>query len=385
MKVALINFILKNQMFKKGISPEIELLLCYARTDRDSLTAEKIDYLLQKHINWDYLVTIADEHRIMPLLYWNLKNTNPEAIPKKVFNLLETYFHTNALRNILLTKELSKIINLFKENDIAAIPFKGPVLAASIYKNLALRQFGDLDIIVQKENMLKAQNLLLSQGYIMQRKAEEKLCLTEANQNIYLQSQFRYDEWYWKTLDDKTLFGARVELHWETTAKHIIFPLNPQKLWQHFDVVSISGMDFPTLAAEELLVILCLNYSKDHWKQLKMICDIAELIRTHQQMDWKRVIEHASSLRRKRTLFLGLSLVQALLKAKLPDEILHKMPTDSVVKSLTEQVCTRIFPNCGYHPGIIENTIFNFRLRETLQDKIRYVVFSTIKIFGQHK
>ena len=372
------NLTLKNQGSEKGIAPETELLISCVRTDIDPLTAEKINRLLQKDINWTYLVDRANDHRVMPLLYWTLKHTNIRAIPEVVLNQLKIYFNANALRNILLTQELYKILNIFQKNDIPAIPFKGPVLAASVYNNLALRQFSDLDIIIKKDFCLKAQNLLLSEGYVLQRKEHH---LTETNQNNYLHSQHRYDEWYWKTLDINTLFGARVEIHWETTRKHIIFPLNPEKLWDNLESISISGMTFPSLPPEDLLPILCVNYSKDHWTQLKMICDIAELIRSHPKMNWEKVIEHANSLGRERTLLVGLFLAHDLFGTALPKKIWQKMQTDPGANSLSKQVRERLFPNCGYDPGWIEKMLFNVRLRENLQDKVRYILFSTVKIF----
>jgi hypothetical protein len=61
--------------------PEIQLLLCCARTDVDPERAEQIRALLGGAIDWTYLMQTALQHRVMPLLYWNLHNTCPEAVP----------------------------------------------------------------------------------------------------------------------------------------------------------------------------------------------------------------------------------------------------------------------------------------------------------------
>lgn len=114
-----------------------------------------------------------------------------------------------------------------------------------------------------------------------------------------------------------------------------------------------------------------------------MICDIARLIHCRSELDWKQVINYANSLRRIRTLFVGLFLVQNILGVKLPQEIYEKMQKDEVAKSLSEQVQKRLFQNQGCDPGILEKTFFNLKLRETLQDKARYTRFSSTKVLEQ--
>jgi hypothetical protein len=89
-------------------------------------------------------------------LYQSLNTTCPEAVPKANLAQLRNYFHANAQRNLFLTQELLKLLTLFKTNGISAIPYKGPVLAVAVYGNLALRQFGDLDILVHKRDVLRA-------------------------------------------------------------------------------------------------------------------------------------------------------------------------------------------------------------------------------------
>ena len=65
-----------------GIRPEIELLLCCARTCMDSRRAERLRTLLRKDIDWTYLLQMALRQGIMPLLYINLNSTCPDAVPK---------------------------------------------------------------------------------------------------------------------------------------------------------------------------------------------------------------------------------------------------------------------------------------------------------------
>ena len=148
-----------------GIRPEAELLLCCARTRMDPETADRIKALLQQGIDWEYLIQTALPHGMLPLLYWSLNSTCPERVPKDFLERLRSHFYANARHNLVLTAELLKLLGLLKTQQIPAIPFKGPVLAASVYGNLSLREFADLDILVRSKDALRAKDLLLSLGY----------------------------------------------------------------------------------------------------------------------------------------------------------------------------------------------------------------------------
>ena len=125
--------------------PEAELLLCCARIRMDSKNAARITVLLRQELNWDYLLTLAQYHGVLPLIYWHLRATWPEAVPAVSLDDLRDHFHANAQYNLLLTGALLKLLRLFEAHNIPAMPFKGPVLTAMAYGNITLRQFSDMD------------------------------------------------------------------------------------------------------------------------------------------------------------------------------------------------------------------------------------------------
>ena len=57
------------------------------------------------------------------------------------------------------------LLELFEQNQIPAVPYKGPALSVGIYGKLSLRQFADLDILVPEKNVGKATELLIDRGY----------------------------------------------------------------------------------------------------------------------------------------------------------------------------------------------------------------------------
>lgn len=327
---------------------EIELLLCCTRIYIDEPKAERIRVLLQENINWQYLVEIAIRHGLTSLLYWNLKTTGAEFVPQLQLTLLQDYFYRNNHRNFALTKELLNLLRLFEVNKITALPFKGPILAASVYGNVALRLISDLDILVHERDFSKSVDLLISQGYQSRTEVPWESHLIRGN-GLY-----------------------NVDLHREIIApKHVSCSLSFDYLWENIETFSLAGTTVPNFSPEVGLLILCLNGSKDCWQKLNRICDVAELIRTHQGMNWERVMEKATTLRCKRLIFLGLFLAVSLLDTTIPEEIWRQVQSDSVVRSLATEVSEQLFSDTIKPVGEVEKTIFHMRVREHMQDRVR--------------
>jgi hypothetical protein len=103
--------------------------------------------------------------RISSLLYRRLYSLCPGKIPPTVLDYLRNGYLMRSARNLLLTTELLKILDLFDSEGIPAVPFKGPVLAAQLYEDAALREFNDIDILVPRQNAFKALRMLQYLGY----------------------------------------------------------------------------------------------------------------------------------------------------------------------------------------------------------------------------
>src|SRR5215212_4710817 len=203
---------------------EDELLLCCARTSRPPEMVIRIEALLRRNMDWEYLLRTAGRHGVAPLLYWHLDATCPEAVPEDILNHLREHFRANTLRNLSLTAELLRILNAFGERGIPAVPYKGPALAASVYGNLALREFGDLDILVHRRDVLRAKEVLTSMGY------QARYRLTPAQEAAFLRSECEHPF----ERDGESI----VELHWGITDRHF-FPLDNEHFWENVEEVPL--------------------------------------------------------------------------------------------------------------------------------------------------
>jgi hypothetical protein len=344
---------------QRGTRPEDDLLRYCARMRIDSENGERIELLLRKELDWPYLSQKALRHGLMPLLYRNLKSTCPNAVPEAVLGQLRQYFLANAARNLFLTEELLELLHLFEAHGIPAIPYKGPVLAASIYGDLTLRQVSDLDILIRKEDMLEARDLLVPLGY------RPQFELTHAQAAAYQRSQYEF-------LLIRNKGRLTVELKWEIVDRFFSFPMDYECLWGRLKPISLDGKEVLTFSPEDLLLILCVHGAKHLWTNLIWVCDVAELVRLYRGLDWEWVMKQASAVGSQRMLFLGLFLARSLLDAPLPEEIRKQVEAEPMVKRLAKQVEQRIFHESDGLPGLWETSLFHLKGRERLKDRIWY-------------
>ncbi len=353
-----------------GTRCETKLIVCCARTQIDELTSEKIKALLQQDIDWKYVIQSATYHKVMPLLYQNLNTVCPKLVPQNVLAYLQQSFQKNAARNLFLTMELLRILNIFECQGITAIPIKGAILASSVYGNLALRRFCDLDILVRQKDAIKARDILVSEGY------ESSYNFTREQEVARLKSPYCKDNNYFHK-DSR----INIDFHWQLLQRYLSFPLDHERLWERHTFASIAGKKVIHLSAEDNLLFLCVHGSRDRWRNLSLICDIAELIRIYPNINWRQVIEQARILGCNRRLLLGLFLANNLLGTDLPEEILQKIAEEVEIKFLAIKVYQEMFQHSYETPSLIERSLFDIRIREYLQDKIKYCVYQSVLTF----
>ncbi len=330
------------------------MLLCCARLRLTPEAESRILMLMQTPLDWNYLIQASFRHAVVPLLYRHLKDVASAPVSGDIGKRLEEECRANTVWNLLLTSELTKILALLEGQGILAVPFKGPALAAFVYGGISLRQFGDLDLFLRREDLPQAKRLLIAQGY------EPEISLSEGREQAYLKSQYHY-------VMVNRADRVQVELHWEFTPKYLHFPLASMGLWDRLERRTLAGREVFDFSPEDLLLILCVHGTEHGWERLGWICDVAELI-AHREISWSKVFGLAKKLGCERMLSLGVFLSADLLGASIPDDLLQRLQSDKVVRSLARYVWRNLFSKANFFSDIF----FQLGARERLRDKLRY-------------
>jgi hypothetical protein len=323
-------------------SPEQDLLLLSGRSHLHPEAVPDIRRRLNEQVDWEKLGDLALVHGVTPLVYARLVRPFPELIPERVVNSLRDKFIANARKNFFVTAELLRLLELFALRDIVAIPFKGPVLAASVYGDIGLREFGDLDIFVKKTQIAAAASLLLSHGYILQSLGSPAVDygLEEEVQDDPVAAYLGPKYYVFVHRDHR----MRVDLQWRLTQDYFSFPIELLDATGQLIQVDILDQKVLTFGATDLLLVLCAHGAKHQWQRLKWICDVAEVLRAYNnQIDWDRMEKKASQRGIKRMLSLGLFLSKELLDAPVPPEFLATIGDVSRKRKLARKATQTLF------------------------------------------
>ena len=116
---------------------------------------------------WDKFVKIGSSHYVIPALYYKLKQRDYlRLLNDELVSYLEEIYSQNLKRNLELVKEVNEISNTLKSNNIDHVFLKGAALVSSIYKDsLGIRMVGDIDILINNDQILKARSILENHGY----------------------------------------------------------------------------------------------------------------------------------------------------------------------------------------------------------------------------
>ena len=342
---------------------EMQLLLCCARVRLTSHRA-RIRGLLTGQIDWTHLWSLAGQHGMLPLLALHL-HEYADVVPAAVLVQLREYGLSNALNSLRAAAELLEILRLFETEEIPAVAYKGPVMAVQLYGNTALRQVGDLDILVRKRDVPKARALLLANAY------RSSYQLSTRNQVFRLAK--RYSE------DFCGPNGAHMELHWAFTNRDVRFALSLEDVMPRLGTIPVGGGDAATFSREDLLVILCVHGAKHRWDRLEWTCGVAELLRTPEPLNWRLILDRAAILGSRRMLILGVFLAHDLLGAPLPGHVLGQVQRDRWTTILSAEVRNRLFAATGGNTGVfvdmLSRNLFQLPLQDRVWDRVRYLFY----------
>jgi len=330
-----------SEHFSQPLNIESRLLVLCARRYVEKEAAEEIRRILQGGVDWECFLQLAFDHKIVPLINRNLESIASTGIPDLVRSELKRQIHIDIQRNLSLTRELLYILGLFEQLGIPAIPYKGPVLANSIYRDLSARSFGDIDILVRERDVLGAMKLLTSNGYEIIRpkniaQADERL------RSAWVRRLVEKSPWAYQVVFWNPERQGIVELHWRLAPKYV-FPRAVSILWEDLQSVTLAVETFPTFSPENLMWLLCLHGTRHRWIELRWLCDINELIRQYPNLNWEDLDTRVEGLGVQRRLYLGLFLAHCIFDTPLPIAVAAQIDRIPSVKVLAREVIDGLF------------------------------------------
>jgi len=138
----------------------------------DILSFEISNSQLEKTIsdpsfNWDSIVKEGSKHYVIPAIYCRLKKKQLlHLLPEDLIRYLQFITSENRQRNEIILIQIHTISKLLNSQNIEHVFLKGSaLLALGCFNDIAERMLGDIDLLVELDQLDKAYQLLCSNSY----------------------------------------------------------------------------------------------------------------------------------------------------------------------------------------------------------------------------
>jgi len=309
--------------------------------------------------DWRLLCSEATRHGISPLLLQHLRRAPAGAVPEDILKDLRQECREENRLSLHLSTQLLRILEHFSARAIPIVPYKGPVLAVEAYGQLGMRPFVDLDFLVHPRDLEKSRRELITLGF------EAFPQLSPARERAFYRAECEC----WFDTPEKSV---PVEIHWAVRERLFSFPMDLDGVFRRTRTIQLCGRTVPTLAPEDLLLILCIHGSKHAWSKLKWLLDLDRLLATYPELDWEALLAQAQVLRSTRLLLFSLATAAEVLGTPLPPRIQEAIQGDRTIASLVRTCAGWLRLPSGQAPGQRAETAVYLRSREAFRDRLRY-------------
>ena len=277
-------------------------------------------------------------HGLGPLFFKRLKQSDARAcVPADEWERLRVAYLAAAGRNMHRYRELRPVLRRLRHSGIPVIVLKGAYLAEAVYGDVALRPMGDVDLLVPRAELPRAQAILLDMGGVHQQTEDiESLCRKRHH------------------LPPVVIRGVTIEIHWTIASPTAPMRIDAAGLLDRARPATIAGVEVLALSPEDLLLHLCLHLGRDHrFKGLKSLCDIDETIRRYgSELDWAQVVRSAREWRAAKYVGLTLHLARRMLGAGVPDDVLERLLPGGLDQQVLETAMESVLTQVDYRPWV---------------------------------
>ena len=339
----------------------LQLAACSVSPTVKHPSKERLDELrtlLQRPVRWKSLFALAEKHGTLPLLYTSLSGVE-EAVPAEEMRRLKQSYQTNLHKALLLSREQIRIVRSLTERGIEVMPYKGLALAEILYDDIALRQSGDIDLLIRPQDLARVRDAVSELGY------RPQLDFSEAEERAYLKSGY-------ECAFDGEAGPNLLELQWAIQPRFYSVDFDMDGLFKRAVTIPVAGHPMKTPSPADLLLVLSVHAAKHVWGRLVWLCDIAQFVR-RPELDWEWIGAQARRLGVERIVRVTMLLANRLLGVEIPAEARNHLGEESRELALVEEILPSIFTGEGYGTESLAYFRLMMRLRERRGDRLRFM------------
>lgn len=344
------------------LTPEARLLcLCAGEPLPEDRKAQILD-IAQKGLNWPLFKDLAFRHRVSALAHKNLSLAAPGAVPPDAAASLRELYFQNLTWNLAAQKDLILLLRTLAESGIAAVPYKGLILAETAYGDIALRRFNDLDVLIRAGDLEPAAFALRSLGYSSD--LPEDPARLERHVRVLRDFAFR-----------RPGHSCPVEVQWRLTQRYHPLSGETEVAWTRLRPETLAGFPVKALSWPDTLLVLCHHGLYHSWEHLQMVADVAQASRAASaaNLDWPALLDEAGRRGALRTLLLGLLLARNLLGLEPASAVAEAAGRDPFIESLSGRISAGFFDESSFIRKARAYFFLEARMIGGLRNRARYL------------
>ena len=276
----------------------------------------------------------AQQHGLLGLLFCAIEPDVAPNMPDDVRDALMMAMRNATLAYAVAFRELDALVEIFEREKIPVVLLKGAALSKSLYPNPVQRPFGDLDLLIHKQDAPRVRAFLLARGM---------------QENSELVSGFRQAHY-----GEMGFFAANsampaMDVHWDLVAPaYYRRHMDMDWFWEQTEWRRIGERNLRVLNPTAQLLHLGAHVGLHHQDHLRLIWlyDIALLLTQRgAEIDWRAADAFARVARLARPLRFVLEQTRAWWGIALPPETenLFRAPAFDVQERLAYALTTAQF------------------------------------------
>lgn len=281
------------------IGSTARILLACARETLSEDQSEHIQGLVDLVKDWDRFVQQAEFRLIVPLVYRHLSVLPEGLVPAIVLADLKKRTVQATLRNLAMISVHHRLVReVLEPAGISYAFFKGPSLAYRYYREPALRQFRDIDLLIPRQYTVRVGQRLRETGF---RSHKHSAWGTDDGLQ-FLQRFVGMMDWI-------SPEGVLVEI--PSTLDSDWDRLPTEEIVAQAERVDLAGVTVRAPSDPDFLCYMCKHHSRHHWARLHWIADLNAIL-SHPSFDLKAVRDRARQRGFERTVEAALAIHRAV-------------------------------------------------------------------------
>lgn len=300
--------------------------------------------VLNRPLDWERLMHLAARERAIVALDEQASKTPiPVARAEDVVGLrrlaLVSEFQMSSLHD-----RLTKLLTLYAAHGIDVLLLKGAGVAHSAYARPTERPMGDIDLLLRKDEAMRAWELALANGWKRRGDVPE--------QRSYAEHQ------HLPPLEDPDGLQIGLELHTALFTRQAPFHLPPEQLWEGARRLTVGGQPAFVASAEDQLLHAALHFAWSHemtFGAFRTLRDI-ERILAASPIDWPAIVRKARAARGGTCCYWTFRLARDLTGVSVPTDVMEQLAPrlpPRMLRSLTRYFAEHALPN----PDLIVNSV----------------------------